>query len=144
MKTKPNYWYNQSGVIPFRQIDEGIEILLITSRKGKKWIVPKGIIEPNMTAIDSALKEALEEAGASGKILNNYSSNYKFKKWGGKCELKLFGLEVLHQKEKWDEDFRQRKWIKQELLNEYIADKKLLKSIHKLKKHLRVNSKLNI
>ena len=43
---KPDYWYKQSAVIPYRKRDGKTKILLITSRSKNKWIIPKGIIEP--------------------------------------------------------------------------------------------------
>jgi phosphohistidine phosphatase len=47
---KPAYFFRQSGAIPYRRVDPGIEVLLITSSDGSRWIIPKGIIEPNPTA----------------------------------------------------------------------------------------------
>ena len=47
----------QSGVIPYRWRDGRLEVLLITSMRSGDWIVPKGLIEPDMTAHDSAAKE---------------------------------------------------------------------------------------
>ena len=38
-------YIEQSGVIPYRIQEGKIEILLITSLKKKRWIIPKGIIE---------------------------------------------------------------------------------------------------
>ena len=45
--------YRQSGVIPFRRRGAAIEILLITSRSGKRWVVPKGSVEPDLTPAES-------------------------------------------------------------------------------------------
>ena len=67
---KPEQWYRQSAVIPYRltqQIETGppsVEVLLITSRKRKRWVIPKGIVEPKLSPLESALKEAYEEAAA--------------------------------------------------------------------------------
>ncbi len=108
---KPVYYYRQSGVIPFRIKDRKLEVLLITSRKKKKWIIPKGIIEPNLTPQESALKEAIEEAGISGKVGRNLFGEYKYDKWGGTCNVKVYLMEVHKQLDKWTEDFRDRKWV---------------------------------
>jgi 8-oxo-dGTP pyrophosphatase MutT (NUDIX family) len=43
-----------------------VEILLITSIRKKRWIIPKGFIEFNLSAFESAKKEAFEEAGILG------------------------------------------------------------------------------
>ena len=41
-------------------------VCLITSRNGKRWVIPKGWIEPGQTAGETALQEAYEEAGLVG------------------------------------------------------------------------------
>ncbi len=42
------------------------QILLITSRRSGRWIVPKGWPEDGLTPAECALKEAWEEAGVNG------------------------------------------------------------------------------
>ncbi len=42
--------------------------MLITSRDTKRWIIPKGNIEPGKTAIEAAKMEAYEEAGIRGEV----------------------------------------------------------------------------
>ena len=59
--------FKQSAVVPYRLVKNEIEVLLITTRKGR-WIIPKGIIEPELSAAESAAKEALEEAGVKGEV----------------------------------------------------------------------------
>ena len=44
------------------------KICLITSSNGKRWIIPKGLIEPGQTAAENALQEAWEEAGLVGSL----------------------------------------------------------------------------
>ena len=108
---KPKYFYKQSAVIPFRVKNGRFEILLITSSKKKKWIIPKGIIEQNMTPQESALKEALEEAGVSGKVSEKMFGEYSYKKWGDTCNVKVYLMKVTKELEKWMEDYRKRKWV---------------------------------
>jgi 8-oxo-dGTP pyrophosphatase MutT (NUDIX family) len=48
-KEMPDWWYRQSAVVPYRRGTNGLEVLLITSRKRKRWVLPKGVIEPDMT-----------------------------------------------------------------------------------------------
>ncbi len=65
MKLELNY--HQSGVVPFRKKGKKkIEIFLITSVKKQRWIIPKGYVEFNLSAFESAKKEAIEEAGVLG------------------------------------------------------------------------------
>lgn len=130
MRTKPDYWYRQSAVIPFRWNNKELEILIITSRKKKKWIIPKGIVEENLSPFESAQKEALEEAGVTGNGTGKLVGKYKYKKWGGKCRVEVFSLEVETINKEWPENFRERKWVKFNELNKYIKSKKLMKILH--------------
>ena len=80
-KKKPQYFYQQSGVIPYKIENNELKVLLITSRKGKKWKIPKGIVEPALSPSDSAAKEAFEEAGILGKVDKAEIGSYKYFKW---------------------------------------------------------------
>jgi phosphohistidine phosphatase len=65
----PNWIYTQSAILPYRLRGDDLEVLVITSRKGTRWVLPKGIVEPGMTAAASAAKEAMEEAGVEGRAM---------------------------------------------------------------------------
>lgn len=56
------------------------EVLLITSRRTGRWIVPKGWPEDDMTPADSAMKEAWEEAGVIGRAQNQCLGLYSYAK----------------------------------------------------------------
>ena len=77
--------YRQSSVLPYRLIGNRVEIMMITSTKRKRWILPKGIVEPDMTPAESAAKEAMEEAGVEGEVSPVSIGKYHYKKWGGLC-----------------------------------------------------------
>ncbi len=104
--------YNQSGVVPFRLENGKVQILLVTSRSRKRWVIPKGIIEPDLSPQESAQKEAYEEAGVSGKISGEAVGTYTYNKWEGTCTVKVFLLEVEKTLEDWPESyFRTREWM---------------------------------
>ena len=109
-KNKPTYCYTQSGVIPWAHRHGRLQVLLISSRRRKRWIVPKGIVEPDLTPRASAAKEALEEAGVEGEVGAEPIGSYSYEKWGGTCTVELFPMRVTHQHERWQEDFRKRVW----------------------------------
>ncbi len=133
-KEKPEYWYNQSGVIPYKKEGGELKILLIRSRKGKRWIFPKGIIEPGLSPEDSAVKEAFEEAGVEGKLVKDYFVKYKYKKWGGICEVKLFLMKVEKIFPEWPEMFRERNWFYPDQISKVLKKKKMVKIINDLVK----------
>jgi 8-oxo-dGTP pyrophosphatase MutT (NUDIX family) len=110
--------FNQSAVVPYRLVKGEIEILLITTRKGR-WIIPKGVVEPGLSPAESAAKEAKEEAGALGKLAEKEVGRYAYEKWGGTCRVRVFLLRVTKLLATWEEQsFRRRKWLP---LNEAIA-----------------------
>lgn len=111
MKTKPDYYYRQSAVIPFRQRRAGIEVLMITSRKKRRWIVPKGVVEPDLSPAASAVKEASEEAGIRGRVLPDPLGTYEYEKWGGTCVVEVYAMAVEQVLERWPEEFRGREWV---------------------------------
>jgi phosphohistidine phosphatase len=139
MKNKPAYWYEQSAAIPFRINEKGTEILIITTRKKKKWIFPKGIVEVGLSSRDSAVKEALEEAGVKGNLIEENLGSYSYKKWGAECNVKVYGLDVEIYLNDWEENFRERKWIGINEVQNYILDRKLLTSLNNLKLALKLN-----
>jgi 8-oxo-dGTP pyrophosphatase MutT (NUDIX family) len=47
----------------------GAEILLISTRNGRRWQLPKGHIEAGETATDAAVREVREETGVTGRIV---------------------------------------------------------------------------
>ncbi len=104
--------FNQSGVIPYREKNSTFELLIITSRNGRKWIFPKGIIASDLTSEESAAKEAYEEAGVEGEVFPKSIGAYTYTKWGDKCRVELYTMRVQKTLKKWPEsNFRERKWV---------------------------------
>ena len=112
MADKPAYYYAQSGVIPYqRGEDGGWRVLLITSNKGKRWVIPKGIVEPGDTSAESAAEEAWEEAGIRGRVHEPAVGRYEYEKWGGVCDVEVFLMRVDQVADEWDESHRDRRWF---------------------------------
>ena len=103
--------YKQSGVIPYRKKQGKIEVMLITSRNKGRWIVPKGVIEPDLTPRNSAAKEAFEEAGVQGSVHSKMLGIYKNRKWGDVCTVQIYAMKVSKVHRKWDETDREREWL---------------------------------
>lgn len=101
-------YFKQSGVIPVYQG----KVVLITARGSKRWIIPKGSIEWELSAQDSAAKEALEEAGVKGVVFPEEIGKYTYEKMGGRYKVRLYYMEVSKLKNNWDEmNFRKRKLV---------------------------------
>ncbi len=109
---KLEFNFDQSGVIPYRKKDKGIEVLLITTMKKKKWSIPKGFIEFNMTPYESAKKEAYEEAGVIGANETIELGHFENVKSMGVCHVKVFAMEVVKILDDYPEkNMRSRKWL---------------------------------
>ena len=118
--------FRQSSVLPYRLGAKGFEVMMITSIKRRRWIIPKGIVEPNMTPWDSAAKEALEEAGIEGDVSSKKIGRYHYEKWGGLCRCDVFTMRVTQVHETWPESAeRDRAWIDGDEARRRLRHKKL-------------------
>lgn len=112
MSTRTLVLVEQSGVIPYRIINGQIEVMLITSSGSKRWVIPKGLIEPDMTSQDSAAKEAWEEAGVLGQVFPNLMGIYEYYKSGCTWQVDVFLLQVETVLDNWPEAYkRKRQWV---------------------------------
>lgn len=101
----------QSAVIPTRITLEGaLEVLLITNKDRTRWVVPKGNIEPELTPMASAAKEAWEEAGLVGEPLPAMVGEYAYEKNGIKHLVEVFVMADVKLSNKWPEMERRRRW----------------------------------
>lgn len=71
---------SQFAALCYRVRADRTEVLLITSRRTGRWIIPKGWPEDGMTPAECALKEAWEEAGVIGKSHNRCLGLYSYAK----------------------------------------------------------------
>jgi 8-oxo-dGTP pyrophosphatase MutT (NUDIX family) len=103
--------FKQSSVIPYRIRDGKVEILLITSSRRQRWIVPKGWIALFMSSAESAAKEAREEAGILGRVKEPAIDTYQARKWGVTYSVEVFLMQVETVLDDWAEaSKRQRQW----------------------------------
>ena len=112
MVKTPDWMFRQSAVIPCRYGTKGLEVLLVTSRRTKRWVPPKGIVERGMSAAESAAKEALEEAGVEGRVDDHLLGTYEYEKWRGTCTVHVYAMEVSKELTDWPESaVRTREWM---------------------------------
>jgi 8-oxo-dGTP pyrophosphatase MutT (NUDIX family) len=87
-------------------------VCMVTSRTGKRWVFPKGLIDPGHTPSEAALIEAWEEAGLVGTIDSDPVGSYLYEKLGNPHHVLVFRLRVLEVHDDWPErEFRQREWL---------------------------------
>ena len=88
------------------------QICLVSSRNGKRWVVPKGCIEPGKSAGEIALQEAWEEAGLVGLLQGEPLGSYVYEKDGFVCHVILFAMNVTSTVDAYPEaGMRQRIWL---------------------------------
>jgi len=78
----------QVGV--FAYTDSG-RIVLVTSRNGESWILPKGNRAKKRSDRVQVKREAFEEAGLHGSLNQSY---YDFKSSGNKKNLRIYSMKV--------------------------------------------------
>jgi 8-oxo-dGTP pyrophosphatase MutT (NUDIX family) len=108
----------QYGALPYRFTpNAALEILLVTTRRTGRWIIPKGWPIKGLKPPNSAEREAFEEAGAVGTIGARSIGLFRYAKLEDSevkvtCEVTVFPLLVARQQETWPE-FEQRalKWV---------------------------------
>lgn len=71
----------QVAVLPYRIGESGeISILLITSRRTGRWVIPKGNRISGLSSHKAAAQEAFEEAGVSGTTSPKLLGVYRYDK----------------------------------------------------------------
>jgi 8-oxo-dGTP pyrophosphatase MutT (NUDIX family) len=88
--------------------DGSLEVMLLTSRETRRWIIPKGWPMPGRTPAESAAQEAVEEGGLTGRIGQISIGTYRYGKRLGErgtleCQVEVFPLEVEAQLASWPE-----------------------------------------
>ena len=106
----------QYAALPYRVSGKTVEILLVTSRRTRRWIVPKGWPIVGHRPPACAAREALEEAGVSGEVGKIAIGHYRYVKYhrdgtGEPCKVDIFALKVTREQTVWAEkDDRERRW----------------------------------
>jgi 8-oxo-dGTP pyrophosphatase MutT (NUDIX family) len=126
-------YIRQAAALPLR----GEKACIITSSNGKRWVIPKGLIEPGQTAGEAALQEAWEEAGLTGALQPEPVGSYLYEKYGNTYHVIVFVMEVTAVAQDWPErDIRQRSWVSPAGLIERIEEPGLLEVLRAaLEKH---------
>ena len=101
----------QVAALPYRVIDGELRILLVTSRGTQRWIIPKGWPMKGKKPHRVAELEALEEAGAKGRVrrrpIGQYEAWKRLTDHFILCTVDVFPLEVKRQRKRFREQ-RQR------------------------------------
>lgn len=105
----------QSAALPYRWTREGPRVLLVTSRVTRRWVLPKGSVKTGLDPAASAMLEAFEEGGISGRMSRRCIGVYGYAKKNGRrgqlCLVQVFPLWVIRLSPDWPERRqRRREW----------------------------------
>lgn len=107
----------QVAALPYRVDDDGRrQVLLMTSRQTRRFVVPKGWPMKKRTKREAAAIEAFQEAGVTGKISRKPIGRFTY--WKRLDEtfalvrVSVYGLKVKRQSAIWPEkDERLFRWL---------------------------------
>lgn len=100
-----------SGTIPYRiNPDLSVQVLLVRSTSGERWVFPKGGVESHLSRRENAVKESAEEAGVVGE-LGVKVGQYSYTKGEVEQQVTMFLMHVVLELEHYPEsEIRARQW----------------------------------
>ena len=124
----------QYACLPWRTTNGRLEVMLITSRGTGRWVLPKGWPIIGATGVESAVQEAVEEAGVRGQAsaaIGRYPYD-KVLKDGSvrRLEVEVYPLAVSDELAEWKERAeRPRRWFKPDEAAGLVAEPELAEII---------------
>jgi 8-oxo-dGTP pyrophosphatase MutT (NUDIX family) len=136
----------QVAALPYRPAAKGggIEVLLLTSRRTRRWIVPKGNIDRGRSLPDMAAVEAYEEAGVEGHVAPRPFGHFEYRKFrdaerSERAVVSLYPLRVELVYEGWPEMAqRTRRWFDADKAAAKVDDPGLGQLIAQFARRLRI------
>lgn len=98
----------QVAALPWRLAGGGVEVLLVSSRETRRWVIPKGWPIPGLSHAEGAAREAFEEAGVRGRVSRKPIGVYRYmKRLDGEksleCTVDVHPLRITAQLAEWPE-----------------------------------------
>ncbi len=128
----------QVAAIPIRRRATGaIEVLLVTSRETRRWVVPKGWPWRKVADSAAAAGEAWEEAGVRGHTRRKKIGSFGYLKLSAgktsKLRVHVYLLDVAETARTWPEaKERSRRWFSPIRAAELVAEPELKALLHDL------------
>ncbi|HEY4191430.1 MAG TPA: NUDIX hydrolase [Mesorhizobium sp.] len=116
-KAKKGETIRQVAAVPYRiNAQGGLEVMLVTSRETRRFIVPKGWPMKGKSGRKAAEIEAAQEAGVTGTVIREPSGAYHYWKRLSnrfvRVNVVVYLLEVKEELATWQErEARQRSWL---------------------------------
>jgi 8-oxo-dGTP pyrophosphatase MutT (NUDIX family) len=107
----------QLAALCWRMRKGRVDVLLVTSRETRRWVIPKGWPMLGLTPDQAAAQEAWEEAGVLGDVSSEALGTYVYDKImrdrsARSCCVTVYPLRLRELKTRWPErKERRRKWF---------------------------------
>jgi len=116
---RPRYLHPkaQFAALPWRVVNDEVQVLLITSRISRHWLIPKGWPMRGKSDAEAAAQEAFEEAGIRGIVSPHPIGAYSYDKLRPEtepvpCVVNVYSLRVEAELDEWKEaPTRERRWM---------------------------------
>jgi 8-oxo-dGTP pyrophosphatase MutT (NUDIX family) len=128
----------QIAALPYRKRQGALEVMLVSSRESKRWVIPKGWPMQGRADFNAAKIEALEEGGVTGRVkktkIGSYSYHKKISTGAQKhCRVDVYLLEVKIMLRQWKEKHeRARAWFGLDAASNCVAEAELKEIILRL------------
>ena len=140
----------QYGALPYRFTKSGVpEILLVTTRQTKRWIIPKGWPIKGRKPAKSAAREAYEEAGVRGSVKTKAIGIFSYEKRSEEdgitipCDVRVFPLLVKRQSKTWlESEQRLAQWLEPAVALPLVEEKSLRSLISSFMERIAANAKI--
>ena len=140
----------QYGALPYRFTkSDAPEILLVTTRQTKRWIIPKGWPIKGLKPAKSAAREAYEEAGIRGSVKTKAIGIFAYEKRLDEdgitipCDVRVFPLLVRRQSQTWPEsEQRIAQWLEPAVALSLVEEEGLRSLISQFVERLAANAKI--
>lgn len=125
----------QFGALCWRVKNGKVQVMLVTSRRRQRWILPKGWPMDDATPVEAAQTEAEEEGGITGKAKSICLGIYSYVKELDEgerlpCVVAVFPVKVKEVMADWPEkSMRRRKWMSLKEASQAVEEKELAEII---------------
>ena len=107
-----------------------VQVLLVTTLRTKRWVVPKGWPINGKTPGEAAATEAFEEGGVEGRVQETCIGIFTYLKElpddDLPCAVAVFPLKVTAERKDWPERrLRQRRWLRPKKAAQLVSEPEL-------------------
>ncbi|MCP1336552.1 NUDIX hydrolase [Futiania mangrovi] len=127
----PSKRVHQVAALPFVCFGDEVEVLLVTSRRRGRWVLPKGWTAARLGSAASAAREARQEAGVVGSVAETPIGSYAYEKvmrqgYAVPAHVGVYPLQVEEHRLKWRErKERKLRWVRLSEAAQMVDDPEL-------------------